>query len=232
MFLTSLTVLKTSQKMITQKSNKKYRKVVGIRKWSTTHKERIYNKFFFNVVIGDGSYRILHVTPCVWTAGLFDSSCTCVQSRVLLYKDIGTVFQELKGSTQYPHKEIYRSNYYFILLPSSSSYFLVVRPSAVRPLVSISLPPFPPSLLVAHFLFSPYVVTSTPALTCTKHMHEPNAKGNFRVSRTDRRLFLFFPYREIDDDVEAKKKKKERKKERTYGFLGLQCALKTSSPVT
>ena len=99
MFLTSLTVLKTSQKMITQKSNKKYRKVVGIRKWSTTHKERIYNKFFFNVVIGDGSYRILHVTPCVWTAGLFDSSCTCVQSRVLLYKDIGTVFQELKGST-------------------------------------------------------------------------------------------------------------------------------------
>jgi hypothetical protein len=121
-----------------------------------TQRENMYNKFFFfNVVIGDGSYRILHVTPCVcvcvcvWTAGLFDSSCTCVQSRVLLYKDIGTVFQELKGSSStHTRKYMYRSNYYFILLPSSSSsYFLVVRPSAVRPLVSISLPPFPPPSL-------------------------------------------------------------------------------------
>lgn len=63
-------------------------------------------------------------------------------------------------TTTTPHKEIYLSIlssigcalFFILLLLPSSSYFLVVRPS-VRPLVSISLPPFPLSSPLAHFFF-------------------------------------------------------------------------------
>ena len=115
----------------------------------------------------------------------------CCSTRIF-----GTVFQELKGSSSSTHTRKYidltTTSFFFhlLLLPTSWSS---VRPPSVR-LCQFHCRPFLPlPPYSSHiFLFSPYVVTFTPALTCTKHMHEPNAKGNFRVSRTDRRLFLFF----------------------------------------
>jgi hypothetical protein len=108
--------------------------------------------------------------------------------------------------------------FFFHLLPTSWSS---VRPSVrlcqfhCRPFL------FPPPL---HIFFFELCVTSTP-LTCTKHMHEPNASERrlprCTHTRTDGPETFFFFLWGNDDDVEAK------------NLWPFWCsALKTSSPVT